>query len=80
MSELKDNEEDCSLHSAPSVFAQHQGENHTQVGNYKIRIHVSFLFFYKVQQCRVFILKKKKHWKYESTLLDTWKTVEFQSQ
>lgn len=44
MSKSKDNEEGCGIHSASSIFAQPHGEDCTQVDNYKIRIHVSFVF------------------------------------
>lgn len=44
MSKLKDNEEGCGMHSTSSIFAQPHGENCAQVDNYKIRIHVSFVF------------------------------------
>lgn len=42
MSKFKDNKEGCGMHHASSTFAQSQGENCTQIDNYKIRIHVSF--------------------------------------
>lgn len=64
MSKSENNEEGCSMHSASSIFAEPQGENHTQVDHYNIRIHVSVfclfagLFFYRVQQYRISIKNK----------------------
>lgn len=52
MSKSKDNEEGCGMHSTTSIFAQPHRENYTQVDNYKIRIHGSFVFLWSstVQQ------------------------------
>ena len=46
MSEWKDNEEGRGMRSASSLAALPQGENCTQVDNYRIRICVIFFFFF----------------------------------